>query len=1483
MKSVHMDKKAKELYGLSQVQRRMIYAQMQYSDTSMYVIGGAAILTGDIDKNLLIECIKECIDENDAFRIQLCKDEEYYQYFSDDNQYNIFETAFDDNRDLETNLKEFEKTVFREPFDLLNHPLYAFYVFQTSNGCGYIIKIHHVIADGWSMQLIVKAISNFYSMKKDNYTEKDRQKGSCLTFLYNEQNYHASKQFNEDQEFWKQTFIDYSDAEEIGDKEILSQRLSFQMPAGKITRMNEICERFRISPFQFFILIYILREYLIKGKTDIVVGMPVLGRNGKREKEIVGMSVKEIPLRIKLNGGMDVKDLVKEICRNIGECYLHQRYSCTDLIKELSNQGKAVGDLYNVCINYYGTDMSASLPDIAVESREFFSGEQEYHLQVIIREWQKDSMQLDFDYQYAYCSEEEIKLLYEEMMLCIDELSSEKEKIGQFSLISENDRKILKDFNNTAQEFEKISTVMDLFFEQVKRIPDEIAIECEDSMYSYEQVLKMVCCYEERIKKLADIKNKIVIVMLSHSAETVAAILAVMKSGGIFLPIDKNSPQKRTEYIIADSKPDLIISDEGISHCGNVKEYIVDKLDREYLKDIPVNFVNNADEDGLAYIIYTSGTTGKPKGACITQKGLNNYIMWAIREYIDDWQISMPLFSSLSFDMTITSLFLPIMSGHRMIVYPGGNEKEYVLHQIARENKCSIIKLTPSHLTILLEWIDKATNLRKIIVGGENLKTELAREVYDKLNQNVEIINEYGPTETVVGCSIQKFDSCETEESVPIGRPIANTKIRILNDLKREVPLGEKGEIYIEGIQVSRGYLYQEEMSRKSFIDLWGNGTLAYKTGDLGFVSGDGILHYCGRKDNQVKLNGYRIEIEEIRKSLLQNEKIEDAVIAIKDQKIIIAYYISKEDCSGRELAGYLADLLPYYMVPHLYYRVDKFPLTDNGKIDTEKLLAIRSEAMDSQEETPLWGEQIELLTQNLSKLLRMPVKEQDNFFMLGGDSIKAIQLSSRLSEYGYQLRMKDILTNPVINDMAKYMRKDNKTGVTAVEGEIENTYIMKYFWDQKLARPDYYIQSVLLKLDESGEIDYKKILDKIILRHAMLYTGYSAEQGKLFYDAGFREKLDYYTIHIPEPGCDNLLEYIKEDRKNILNKIALGRSMLFQACLYRGAEHETYILLCAHHLVVDGMSWRIILEEFYTELEKIHTGEEVRIPNEQISFQEWSSRIREVRVEDNREREYWYKTVDAAKALLPAYRPAGILKETKVISYTFDQSFIEKMSDANQRYSTKTNELLIAALVKAVSSLVKQDSALLKIESHGREDIFEKCDVSRTVGWFTTFFPFVCRNYDDPEKHIIETKETFRKVKNCGIYYGLLVMNDPAFDMKLNDLISFNYLGEFTFDGKEGEKLFDVVQFDLESHELNKVFSAVDINAYILSGQLGFSIRYSSTYSEEEMERFKEQFVENIIQITDFCCSQNEKIFTPSDFRALNISMDDMEKIFDE
>ncbi|MFC5699787.1 amino acid adenylation domain-containing protein, partial [Cohnella faecalis] len=519
-------------------------------------------------------------------------------------------------------------------------------------------------------------------------------------------------------------------------------------------------------------------------------------------------------------------------------------------------------------------------------------------------------------------------------------ISSQTEKqLKAIELLSaEEKRQLLHAFNDTKATYPANQTIHGLFEEQVKKTPDHTAVVLESESLTYAEL-------NGRANQLARVlrgkgvgADRIVGILAERSLEMIVGILGILKAGGAYLPIDPDYPAERIGYMLEDSGADILLTQKRLQGqtMGFAGEVLHVDDERLYALD-DTDLAHMGSSKDLAYVIYTSGSTGKPKGAMITHQGLVNYVSWANKVYMQEDRLDSALFSSISFDLTVTSLYLPLITGNKVVVYHGENQAS-VIRRIIEEDKVGLLKLTPSHLKLLEtdRRLSSSTSMKRLIVGGEDFSHALAQSIYEKYEGKVEIYNEYGPTETVVGCTVYLFDAgSKGYTSVPIGVPASNVQIYLLNSYMQEVPIGVAGEMYISGDGVSRGYLNQPELTAEKFVaNPFAPGERMYRTGDLARWLPDGNIEYLGRIDEQVKVRGHRIELGEVESALRSHESVKEAtVIARKDEEgsaYLCAYFVTNGNLGAAELRKHLSEMLPQYMIPSFFVRVEQMPLTPN-------------------------------------------------------------------------------------------------------------------------------------------------------------------------------------------------------------------------------------------------------------------------------------------------------------------------------------------------------------------------------------------------------------------------------------------------------------------------------------------------------------------------------------------------------------------------
>lgn len=609
------------------------------------------------------------------------------------------------------------------------------------------------------------------------------------------------------------------------------------------------------------------------------------------------------------------------------------------------------------------------------------------------------------------------------------------------NLAKDEEKKQIEVFNNTITLYPKDKNIIHLFEEQVALTPNEIAISMDNISLTYKELNEKANSFANYLVNLGKKQGEVIALLTKHSIETIISIIGILKSGNAYLPIDPEHPPDRVKFMLEDTKVSFLVT-----NLENVDFYPDEKT--IYLKDEMFNLDNKiflAKDNFLAYVMYTSGSTGKPKGVKVTNLNLVNYIHW-VKKYglLENEKTIYPFYTSLSFDLTLTSIFLPLVSGNQIEVYKNEYHK-FAIKKIIDDKKANIIKLTPTHLRVLKELETDNITIKKIITLGEPLSNDLAKSIYQKFGNKVEIINQYGPTEATIGCMAHKFDfQKEQSDSIPIGVPGDNTYIYLLNENQEEVSVGSIGEIYISGDCVANGYLNRDDLTQKCFLkDPFRKNETMYKTGDLAVRLPNFEIEYVGRVDEQVKLKGFRIEIGDIESTILEYKKIRECIVLVKEKtndnnsenlKYLVAYYITDEDIDIKELKKFLATKLPYYMIPSTYISIKEIPLTVNGKINKKALLSIQEtenyiELSDFEDK----------ITKNVFSAVYKVIPQIDNkidenmnLFELGIDSLTMTALFSKLTkdliptEKGNYLmqNLEHILINPTIKNLVDIIKK---------------------------------------------------------------------------------------------------------------------------------------------------------------------------------------------------------------------------------------------------------------------------------------------------------------------------------------------------------------------------------------------------------------------------------------------------------------------------
>ncbi|MFH1060592.1 MAG: amino acid adenylation domain-containing protein, partial [Pseudomonadota bacterium] len=841
-----------------------------------------------------------------------------------------------------------------------------------------------------------------------------------------------------------------------------------------------------------------------------------------------------------------------------------------------------------------------------------------------------------------------------------------------------------------------------------------------------------------------------------------------------------------------------------------------------------------APED-LAYIIYTSGSTGQPKGVMIAHRAALNYLTWAAQVYLDGRPGDFPLFTSVAFDLTVTSLFVPLINGGRMIIY-GDADAADLVGRVAAQDQADVIKLTPAHLAILRENCPPANRLKALIVGGEDLKTELAQDIWQRLGGRVAIYNEYGPTEATVGCMIHRYDpQRDRRASVPIGAPAGNTGLYVLDRHLRPAPPGAAGDLYIAGEGLARGYLGRPALTAERFLpDPFRPGRRMYQSGDRARFLPGGGLEYLGRGDQQIKLHGMRIEPGEIEARLKEHPAVTEAAVILRADDPggarLVAYYTAAEPCpEPPELRAWLAQALPRAMIPAALVPLARLPLTANGKLDRAALPAPPEQA--EAQSQPARNDREALVCAVWAEVLGQgQIGVADNFFELGGDSIKAVQIAARLGARGWRVAAGDVLRRQTVAELAAGLIPATPASAAAaaaaspVWGEPP---MAAWFFSGRPAAPEHYHQSLLL--EAQSPLDPARLAGALAAlggRHPGLRLNCDPATGRLFVNPDRRGE-DFALARV-SATADADLAGLLAGYKTAWD---LLREPLFRAVLVESPGRVQRLLLVAHHLLVDLVSWGVLLED----LEKAYAALEQGRPPDLAPPGPPPAIWREALLRHYQspaglaELPYWRAALAVDFSLPQETTPAAwTMADCATIVHELDAETSARLAvwGSTSRQTTPA-DLVLAALAGALATWCGADSMVIETEGHGRraEAMADAPDIGRSLGWFTAMPPLAPRlDGLDPAAWPAQVQRQAAALPNQGLGFLVLrhVLNRPELaNGPVRPAVRFNYLG--AVEGLLGNPLlaYTPAETGPDSAPVNPMTCELEVMALLVQGRL--------------------------------------------------------------
>ncbi len=993
----------------------------------------------------------------------------------------------------------------------------------------------------------------------------------------------------------------------------------------------------------------------------------------------------------------------------------------------------------------------------------------------------------------------------------------------------------------------------------------------------------------------------------------VVAILGVLKAGGAYVPLDPEYPQQRLSFMMADAAmPILLTQSHLLASLPQEQPAIVIMLDE---KDLSSERIDNpppvTTEQNLAYCIYTSGSTGQPKGAMNTHAGICNRLRWMQAVYQLTAEDRVLQKTTFSFDVSVWEFFWPLISGAGLVVArPGGHRDSSYLVRLIREQEITTIHFVPSMLRVFLEEEEVATckSLKRVICSGEALPFDLQERFFARLSE-IELHNLYGPTEAAVDVTAWACNAANISGIVPIGKAITNTEIYILDCQMNPTPLGVAGELHIGGIQLARGYVNRPELTAERFVPHPFSreaGERLYRTGDLAMYQPDGNVRYLGRLDHQVKIRGHRIELGEIEAALGTMAQVHEAVVLARDdgagEKRLVAYVVAEPGAEPtiNELRQWLKQKLPEYMVPAGFVFMEKLPLTTNGKLNRAALPALEHSRPRMEEAYLAPRTKVEeTLAQIWQQVLGLErVGVEDNFFTLGGDSILSIQIVARANRAGIRLTPRQMFQHQTISGLASVAGSSESTQAEQgiVTGPVPLTPVQHWFFERELLDPHHFNQTVML--ESRQPLDSKlleRVVEHLLVHHDALRLRFvRTMKGWEQYNFRPSEELPFTRIDLSQVSDDALRLAIETEAASRQSSLNLPSGPLLQIVHFDlGPERPGRLLIVLHHLLVDGVSWRILLEDLRLAYESLERGKAIELGPKTTSYKQWAERLHEYVASGAVQSELpiWADERRKRVAPLTLDHPEGVNSNESERSVFLEfgreetQALIGKCPAP---YRLTINDLLLTALVQAFARWTGENSVLIDMEGHGREDILDDVDLSRTIGWFTTIYPVLltpgagASTRDD----LRTIKEQLRQLPNHGIGYGLLryLSQDQEQISRLRDLpraeIIFNYLGQLDQILPQSSPFLMARESSGPGQSARGTRSHVlDIGARVIGAQLQLSFSYSSNqYERRTIEKLSGLFSETLRSLIAHCLSSDAGGYTPSDFPLAKINQEKLD-----
>jgi amino acid adenylation domain-containing protein/non-ribosomal peptide synthase protein (TIGR01720 family) len=1410
----------------------------------------------------------------------------------------------------------------RRPFDLAEGPLLRAQLFEIGDE-DHVLSLtqHHVVSDAWSQGVLFRELSTLYAA----FAAGDPSPLPDLPIQYADfaawqRGRLAGDALAREIDHWKRELAGAPAAIDLPTdrprppvQTHAGARLAALFPMDLCAAVRGLARAEGATLFMVLLAALDVLLFRTTGQTDLVVGTPIAGRTRAETEGLLGFFVNTLVLRARVDPDRPFRALVACARETCLAAYAHQDMPFERLVNEIADgRDLARAPLFQVMLALQNAGgATIDLPGLHVRGFGAESETSKFDLTVVMGEV-PGGLSCSIEYATDLFDESTIARTLGRLRALLEGAAAHPDApLRELPFLADEDRRLLASWDAPVPSPPPHACLHELFEAQADRTPDAIAVTFEDGSVTYGALDARANRLAHALRRRGAGPEVLVGLSMDRSIALVVAILGILKAGAAYLPLDPSYPRDRLAFMIEDARVSVVIADapsaEGLAAVPGVDLLVLDAAGAEPATRPP----RTATPESLAYVIYTSGSTGRPKGVMVGHHHVVRLFEATRRWFGFDAAFVWTMFHAYAFDFSVWEIWGPLLHGGRLVIVPHAvSRAPDAFRRLLAEEGVTMLSQTPSAFRQLVradEAEDAARrplSLRHVVFGGEALDLNDLRPWWDRHgDEPPRLVNMYGITETTVHVTYRPLARADLDRawSSVIGRPIPDLRVHVLDAALQAAPVGIPGELYVGGAGVARGYLARPDLTAERFLpDPFGpGGGRLYKTGDRARLLASGDLEYLGRADQQVKIRGFRVEPGEIEAAIEQHPAVREAVVVAREDvpgdRRLVAYLVLRDGArpAAADLRAFAKQRLPEMMVPAAFVTLGALPLTENGKIDRRALPAPDGGRPDLEDGFVAPATAVEqALARIWAAVLRVPaVGVHDNFFEIGGDSILSIQIVARAQQEGLRLTPRQIFQHPTIAELAAAAGEGSATPVDQgpVTGPVPLTPIQRWWLDGNPVDPHHHDQAFLLEAREP--LDAAALHDAV----AHLLTHHDALRLRLTRtEAGFAQALAAPGGPVPFEHVD--LSGLPEDARGTAVERAaaeaqasldLASGPLVRVVLFDTGAGASRLLVVVHHLAVDGVSWRILLDDLWTAYDQRARGLAIHLPPKTTSFKAWAERLADHARSDavTAELDYWLAEARARVPPLPVDLdgdPGTEADARSVVVHLTPEETAALLREAPEAYQTRIDDLLLTAWAQAFAGLTGSRLSLVDREGHGREDLFAGVDLTRTVGWFTVLYPLLLDlPPGGPAEAIKSIKEQIRAVPGHGIGHGLLRWlrdGDPA-AAALARLpapdVSFNYLGQLDQALPEASPLrFARGAIGPSTSPRARRRHLLDITASVSGGRLSVQWTYSETrHRRATVEDLAARFLAALRALLAHCLSPEAGGYTPSDFQEQGLT----------